>query len=276
MRLRTLILVCAAISFSACSLNLSDEPQIEETGTLSIELQPEIVVQAKSGTNETGPDKNEFKIEIYKHTPAGLLRLYRDTYENTVGQKITLNAADYTVHARHGDSLGVGFNSIYYAAETVLPVRPQTDETVTLEARMACVKVAVVYGDNLKYDWPEFYARVKSTTKGGRKRNLVFSQTETRAGYMPAGQFVVELYVKVGEDWMYYHSPEMAVQPNDFITFNIDTDKADGGVNLSARVDNGVELIEKNFQVSSSWFPKDAPVINTVDDSGNDFTNKTY
>lgn len=276
MRLRTLILVCSAISFSACSLNTLNEPQVEETGTLSIELQPEIVVQAKSGTNQTGPDKNEFKIEIYKHTSTGLLRLYRDTYENTVGQKITLNAADYTVHARHGDSLGVGFNSIYYAAEAVLPVRPQTDETVMLEAKMACAKVAVVYGDNLMYDWPEFYARVKSTTKGGRKRNLIFSQTETRAGYMPAGSFVVELYVKVGEDWMYYHTPEMLVQPNDFITFNINTEKADGDVALSARIDNGVEVIEKNFEVSSNWLPKDAPVINTLDDNGNDFTNKTY
>lgn len=276
MRLRTLILVCTAVVFSACSLNLSDEHVTEESGTLSIELQPEIVVQTKSGTNLGGPDKNEFKIEIYKHTSAGLLRLYRDTYANTVGQKIRLNAADYTVHARFGDSLGVGFNSIYYAAEAVLPVRPQTDETVTLEARMACAKVAVEYGSNLVYDWPEYYVRVKSTTKGGRTRNLIFSQTETRVGYMPAGSFVVELYLKIDGEWKYYHAPAMEVAPNDFITFNVDTERASSDVTLSARVDDGLNTIERKITMSSEWLPKDAPTINTLGLDGEDFTGKTY
>ena len=93
---------------------------------------------------------------------------------------------------------------------------------------------------------------------------------------MPSGQFVVELYIKVGEDWMYYHSPEMTINPNDFVTFNVETEKANGTLNLTATVDNGVDVIEKSYELSSAWLPKDAPVIKTLDANGNDFTNKTY
>lgn len=271
-----MILVAIVSIVSACAEKPFEVEQPQETGTLSIQIEPEIRVDNATKAVSGSPDVNEFKVEIYKYANQGLLRLYRDSYENTVGKQISLNAADYMVHARHGDSLGVGFNAIYYAAQANLTVHPQTNEVVRLEAKMANAKVAVVYGDDLKYDWPEYYAKVKCTTKGGRKRSLQFSQNETRAGYMPAGQFVVELYIKVGEDWMYYHTPEMAVQPNDFITFNVDTEKADGSVTLSATIDNGVEVVEKNVEVSSGWLPKDAPVINTVDNDGNDFSNKTY
>ena len=261
MRLRTLILVGIVCMTSACSEAAFDGSQPQQTGTLSVQMESEISVDNATKAVSGTPD---FKIEIYKYASQGLVRLYRDTYENTVDKKIALNAADYMVHARHGDSLGVGFTAIYYAARANLTVHPQTDEVVRLEAKMANAKVAVKYGDNLKYDWPEYYAKVKCTTKGGRKRNLQFSQTETRAGYMPSGQFVVELYIKVGEDWMYYHSPEMTINPNDFVTFNVETEKANGTLNLTATVDNGVDVIEKSYELSSAWLPKDAPVIKTV------------
>lgn len=276
MRLRTLILVGIVCMTSACSEAAFDGSQPQQTGTLSVQMESEICVDNATKAVSGTPDVKDFKIEIYKYASQGLVRLYRDTYENTVDKKIALNAADYMVHARYGDSLGVGFNAIYYAAQANLTVHPQTDEVVRLEAKMANAKVAVVYGENLKYDWPEYYVKVKSTTKGGRKRTLQFAQTETRTGYMPAGQFVVELYLKVGDEWMYYHTPEITVKPNDFITFNVDTDRADGDVTLSARIDDGVDLIEKSFEVSSSWLPKDAPVIKTFDADGNDFTNQTY
>ena len=271
-----MILVGIVSIASACTETTFEGPQPQQTGTLSVQIEPEINVNNATKAVSGTPDVKDFKIEIYKYASQGLVRLYRDTYENTVDKKIALNAADYMVHARHGDSLGVGFTAIYYAARANLTVHPQTDEVVRLEAKMANAKVAVKYGDNLKYDWPEYYAKVKCTTKGGRKRNLQFSQTETRAGYMPSGQFVVELYIKVGEDWMYYHSPEMTINPNDFVTFNVETEKANGTLNLTATVDNGVDVIEKSYELSSAWLPKDAPVIKTFDANGNDFTNKTY
>lgn len=271
-----MILVGIVSIASACTETTFEGPQPQQTGTLSVQIEPEINVNNATKAVSGTPDVKDFKIEIYKYASQGLVRLYRDTYENTVDKKIALNAADYMVHARYGDSLGVGFTAIYYAARANLTVHPQTDEVVRLEAKMANAKVAVKYGDNLKYDWPEYYAKVKCTTKGGRKRNLQFSQTETRAGYMPSGQFVVELYIKVGEDWMYYHSPEMTINPNDFVTFNVETEKANGTLNLTATVDNGVDVIEKSYELSSAWLPKDAPVIKTLDANGNDFTNKTY
>ena len=277
MRLRTSILVFSAMLMaSACSTSRLEESEPDQVGYVSVELAPEIVVSRDTKAAVYGPDVNDFTIEFFKYTDSGLLRLYRDTYANTVGQKIPFNAADYKVHARHGDSLGVGFNAAYYAVEQTFPVRPQTEETINLEAKFANVKVAVEYGDNLKFDWEEFYAKVKCTTKGGRKRHLQFSQTETRAGYLPAGAFVVELYIKVNGEWMYYHSPELDAQPADFITFNIETEKAQSQVNIIARIDDGLDVLEKSIDVSSSWLPQDTPSIRMLDINGRNFGNQTF
>ena len=277
MRLRTLILVFSAMLMaSACSTSRLEESEPDQVGYVSVELAPEIVVSRDTKAAVYGPDVNDFTIEFFKYTDSGLLRLYRDTYANTVGQKIPFNAADYKVHARHGDSLGVGFNAAYYAVEQTFPVRPQTEETINLEAKFANVKVAVEYGDNLKFDWEEFYVKVKCTTKGGRKRHLQFSQTETRAGYLPAGAFVVELYIKVNGEWMYYHSPELDAQPADFITFNIETEKAQSQVKIIARIDDGLDVLEKSIDVSSSWLPQDAPSIRMLDINGRNFGNQTF
>ena len=204
MRLRTLILVCSMLSAAACSKAPFEEDRPQEEGCISIQMNSEIEVRSGTKNVVGGPDKNEFKVEIYKYTGSDLVRLYRDTYANTVGQKIKLNAAPYKVHARHGDSLAAGFNAIYYAGQALVHVRPQSDETVSIEAKMANVKVAVEYGDNVLYDWPEFYAKVKCTTTCGRKRSLQFSQTEKRAGYVPNGNLTVELYVKTGTDYLFY------------------------------------------------------------------------
>lgn len=276
MRLRTLILVCSGLLAAACAKTSFEENVPQEEGSISIQLAPEIEVKSETKAMAGGPDKNEFKIEIYKYTSSDLVRLYRDSYANTVGQKIKLNSAPYKIHARHGDSLAAGFNSIYYAGQAIVNVRPQTDESVTIEAKMANVKVAVEYGDNLKYDWPEYYVKVKSTTPCGRKRNLQFSQTEKRAGYLPHGNFVVELYVKIGEEWKYYHSPQMEALPNDFITFKVNTEKAESDAVLTARIDRDLEVIEKSLMMSSDWLPKDAPVIVQKDGNGADFGNQTF
>ena len=276
MRLRTLILVSSGLLAAACAKTSFEENVPQEEGSISIQLAPEIEVKSETKAMAGGPDKNEFKIEIYKYTSSDLVRLYRDSYANTVGQKIKLNSAPYKIHARHGDSLAAGFNSIYYAGQAIVNVRPQTDESVTIEAKMANVKVAVEYGDNLKYDWPEYYVKVKSTTPCGRKRNLQFSQNEKRAGYLPHGNFVVELYVKIGEEWKYYHSPQMEALPNDFITFKVNTEKAESDAVLTARIDRDLEVIEKSLMMSSDWLPKDAPAIVQKDGNGADFGNQTF
>ena len=278
MRLRTLILVfCVLFATSACSTMAPyEEENLNDFGFVSVELESDIVVSHETKAAPVLPNVNDFKIEIYKYTESGLLRLYRDTYENTVGQQIRLNAADYKIQARYGDSLAVGFNSIYYSAEQDCPVRPQTNETVSLEAKVANVKVAVEYGENLKYDWPEYYAKVKSVTKGGKKRSLQFDQNETRSGYLPAGTLTVELYLKIDGEWLYYKSPEINALPSDFITFRVDVERAQSDMTITALIDRDLETIEKTYEVSSNWLPQDAPSIKMLDLNGKDFGNKTF
>ena len=278
MRLRTLILVFTVLlATMACNTTDPYEEEIlNDFGFVSVELESDIVVSHGTKAASVLPNVNDFKIEIYKYTDSGLLRLYRDTYENTVGQKIRLNSADYKIQARYGDSLAVGFNSIYYSAEQNFPVRPQTNETVKLEAKVANVKVAVEYGENLKYDWPEYYAKVKCVTKGGKKRNLQFEQNETRSGYIPAGTLIVELYLKIDGEWRYYKSPEISALPSDFITFRMDVERAQSDMTITALIDRDLETIEKTYEVSSNWLPQDTPSIKMLDINGRNFGNQTF
>ena len=278
MRLRTLILVFTVLlATMACNTTDPYEEEIlNDFGFVSVELESDIVVSHGTKAASVLPNVNDFKIEIYKYTDSGLLRLYRDTYENTVGQKIRLNSADYKIQARYGDSLAVGFNSIYYSAEQSIPVRPQANETVSLEAKVANVKVAVEYGENLKFDWPEYYAKVKCVTKGGKKRNLQFEQNETRSGYVPAGTLTVELYLKVNGEWLYYKSPEISALPSDFITFRLDVERAQSDMTITALIDRDMETIENTYEVPSNWLPQDIPSVKMLDVNGRDFGNQTF
>ena len=89
MRLRTAILVFSAMLMaSACSTSRLEESESDQVGYVSVELAPEIVVTGDTKAAVYGPDVNDFTIEFFKYTGSGLLRLYRDTYANTVGQKI--------------------------------------------------------------------------------------------------------------------------------------------------------------------------------------------
>ena len=93
MRLRTLILVGIVCMTSACSEAAFDGSQPQQTGTLSVQMESEICVDNATKAVSGTPDVKDFKIEIYKYASQGLVRLYRDTYENTVDKKIALNAA---------------------------------------------------------------------------------------------------------------------------------------------------------------------------------------
>ena len=67
MRLRTLILVGSVLFASACAKTSFDEVAPQGEGSISIQLAPEIEVKSETKAMAGGPDKNEFKIEIYKY-----------------------------------------------------------------------------------------------------------------------------------------------------------------------------------------------------------------
>ena len=200
------------------------------------------------------PEIDDFMVEIY--SSAGI-RLYRDTYANSSGKSILLNSGEYRLLAQHGDSAGVGFSSVWFAADCNFQVRPQTAETVEAVARMAKVKAAVKYGPQIALNYSDFYVELV----GEGSKPLTFSKDETRAGYMPAGTITPLVYATVDGELKYFKASPCECAPGDFVTFNVDTKPLIGSLAVSVIIDNGVELIEKELTLSSGLLPKDAPSI---------------
>ena len=161
MRRIGLIISIVAFVVSACSkeTEISDGGAAGQKGEVIISLTSvddhKNVTPVKSTVD--APETEAFKIEIFNSKGT---RLFRDTYGNAAGTKIPLNAGDYRLLASYGDSLAVGFDAIYFAADQNFTVRPQTAETINATARMANVKVAVDFGKNLDTYYAGHYARV--------------------------------------------------------------------------------------------------------------------
>ena len=207
----------------------------------------------KSAVQEEEVPAGEFIVEIFKTD--GNVRLYRDTYANTENKAIKLNGGDYRLVASHGDPDGCGFDAPYYMGEEMFTVHAQTHEEVHVTAKLANVKVAVEFGEHLVLDYPEHYAVVRSD----KDCSLEFSAGEERAGYMPAGNLSLELYAKIGGEWKYYASEPEEYSPNDFVTFHVDTKEGAGSLSLNIKVDDSVELVEKEVEIPQSMLPKEAP-----------------
>lgn len=207
----------------------------------------------KSAVQEEEVPAGEFIVEIFKTD--GNVRLYRDTYANTENKAIKLNGGDYRLVASHGDPDGCGFDAPYYMGEEMFTVHAQTHEEVHVTAKLANVKIAVEFGENLLIEYPEHYAVVRSD----KDCSLEFSAGEERTGYMPAGNLSLELYAKIDGEWKYYASEPEEYSPNDFVTFHVDTKEGEGSLSLNIKVDDSVELVEKEVEIPQSMLPKEAP-----------------
>lgn len=207
----------------------------------------------KSAVQEEEVPAGEFIVEIFKTD--GNVRLYRDTYANTENKAIKLNGGDYRLVASHGDPDGCGFDAPYYMGEEMFTVHAQTHEEVHVTAKLANVKIAVEFGENLLIDYPEHYAVVRSD----KDCSLEFSSGEERTGYMPAGNLSLELYAMIDGEWKYYASEPEEYSPNDFVTFHVDTKEGEGSLSLNIKVDDSVELVEKEVEIPQSMLPKEAP-----------------
>ena len=124
-------LLCSAVllTISACSNNESNICQVEEpSADIMISLRTEeygLSPKTRSATEIVAPEIGSLKVEIFKMTETGQVRLYKDTYENTLGKRILLNCADYRLMASHGDSLAAGFDKPYFRGITDFTLAPQ-------------------------------------------------------------------------------------------------------------------------------------------------------
>lgn len=228
---------------------------VPEGGGVKIALTQDVrsnELTVKSTTNL--PSVEDFEVEIYN---SRAVRLYRDTYANTVGKEIPLNGGDYRILAQHGDSLGAGFDIPYYVADENFTVHGQNVEEINAVAKLGNVRIAVNFGETLKTQYSFFYAKVRR--KAGK--SVTYAMDETRYAYLPGGEFILELYADVDGSMKYYQAEPITCSPNDFITFNVETSSREGSLSVNVKIDDSVNLVEKTVEIPASALPADKPQL---------------
>lgn len=218
--------------------------------------------QMKSVDENAPESPDDFEVEIYNSKG---IRLYRDTYANSVGRKIALNTGEYRLLAQYGDSAGVGFGSekAWFSADREFTVEPQSETKVEAVAKMNKVKVAVIHGANIRATYADWYSIVRQE---GKTKELKFGKDETRAGYIPAGKLVYELYVKNGATgkWLYCQVDAKEYKPNTFVTFNVDYTTGEGSLGVSITIDDNIEEKTEEYKIPFEAAPQEKPTVSLV------------
>ena len=266
MRQKRLSLFCSALIVAACAQQLPENTQPEQTGgqvVISVCGDDFVPIVKGKVDAEFIPEIDDLKIEIFKNPGENQVRLYRDTYANTLQKKaINLNCADYRILASYGDSLGVGFDpqKIYYSGTYDFTLEPFELEEAEVLVSVSNVRASVVFGENVNHDFSGFYAKVRSETKGGKVKSLRFDYDETRAGFIPAGKVRVELYVKIDGKELYCPGPDLELEGGNDITFNVETVRQESEIAFEITVKQP-EQTDLTYTIPAVLLPKDGPQI---------------
>lgn len=159
-----------------------------------------------------------------------------------------------------GDSTASGWNSWFFKGEQQFTVLPQETVTVAAVCRMANIKVAVKYGENVLSEYTSY-----ETTVTNRRGSLLFDMAhKDEAGYMPADPLTVDVALtdKSGKTWYFRNGSEISAAPGDFITLNLDTDAVPTqDIGLTITVDRTTNDSTIVVELPSYMLPKDAPVL---------------
>lgn len=261
-RLGSILMV--VLGLASCSIGTVDEPSHETQGELTVTLKQDRSLAAVKATEEL-PEVDDFIVEVYETATDRLF--FRKTYADAQGMKIPLNIGEHRLYAYYGDPQKAGFNACCYIADTLFTVLPQQLVEVEAVARRANVKVAVAFGESLQFDYTQYYAEVVSSDKA----ELTFVKTEKRAGYLPAGDLSLNLYVYVQDKWMVYRTSPVTCEAGDFITFNVDT-QSFGDLSVEIVIDNGVDTVVKDITVPAEAAPLEGPSLTVSGFEGNRFS----
>lgn len=274
MRRVSILTVLVVPLLIACNRQMM-EPSPEATGSVRISLDASErvdLISVKSDPEAVVPDKGDFWIEIFNYQK---VKFFKEKYADVEGRTIGMNIGDFTLVARHGDSLGVGFDKPFYMAKTAFSVVPAQENLIQAVAKLANVKVAVSYNEHLQTGYSNYYAVLEHADYKGK--NLTFSKDETRAGYIPKGRMTLKVYAEVNGE-LKCHTPKdgngdpkvFTFDANDFVTFNIKAGEVHGNLIFGIRIDDGTELREQSFEVPADAFSDTKPsiVLSSCDENG--------
>ena len=256
LRFLPVLLILLGTSCSKGVIWAPDSPEGEGSLTIALSADGSHVGSKAEGEAEGSLNLDDFRIAIYK--TENQMRLYNDSYANTSGKTLKFNAGEYRLVAQLGDTLGCGFDKPYFMADPTFTIE-RGNNTVEATAKLANVKLAINFDSTISEVYPDYYAIVKHNTIKGKE--VKFVKGETRPGYIPGGDLVLEVYANIEGTWKYYKTAPASYRPNDFVTFSITTNAAEGSLSISITVDDTVDQKDQTIEVPATALPQEGPSI---------------
>lgn len=256
----SLHLLLLVFALSSCSIK-EETPYSPGTGGVRIDLTAQAPA-TRAEVPEGSLDADDFKVEIIN--PAGVVFKRWATYAEYKAQEesaVQMNAGGpYTLRATLGDSTASGWDAFFFMGEKEFTVIPQETVDVSAVCRMANVKVAVEYGENIVGEYISYETTV-SSSRGSLEFDM---QHKDESGYMPPAPLTVdvELVDKNGKPWYFRNGSQIQAAPGDFITIRLNTDPVPAyEVGLTITVDRTTNDSTINVGIPSYMLPKDAPLL---------------
>ncbi len=273
MKILRFIPFCLVLLFAACNKGEMNHPAENggQTASLRIDLSADLrneTVAVKSGNGEE-ISVDDFWIEIFN---SDRRRIYCEKYVDAKDDVLNVNTGEYRLLAKHGDSLGVGFGKAFYMADVIFPVE-QAENTVSAVAKLSNVKAKVIFKENIQNT--NFYGDCYAVLKNKKYKNTVkFKKSETRAGYIPAGELVLYIYVMMDGELKYYPVEAKTYSPNDFVTFTVEASERYGeGLTVEIVTDDTLNETVETVEIPAlQALPAAHPEITATDfDANNDY-----
>ena len=288
--MRHIRLILIGLALTTCFSCVKDDARDGQNGStpgeLTIALSADAATGAVTTKTDSGeeevqaqvpaelvPSLDEFEVEVYKDE-AGKekLRLYRDTYANSIGKIIRLNTGPYRLLAQHGDSLGCGFEKPYFVADKTFELTDDNPkQAVSAVAVLGNVMLDVSFTENVPGSYYDYYVVVRHQDHA--KKSVKFLKDEQRYGFIPGGNVVIEFYADLtgNGDWKYAKTEPKTYSPQDYVHINIDVEPRKADMIFNITVNDEEETFNVPMELPSWVTPQAAPSISLA---GFDENNK--
>lgn len=260
-RNQAVLLALAAFGLVSCS---DDNPWAGQRGQGGIDLKLSASADVKdalpltrAGSPElSAPDAADFAIELKN----------LDTDQTYTWQSLAdFNAEDgfdvgsYTLTAFYGNVNECGFDKPCFIGETNVNVLEGRESSVEVTAQLANVMLSIDYSDNFR----NYFRDYSVTAHTAGHANVVFGRTETRAGFLTAGDVTLQLSITnpSGKSTTITPAQFPALARHHYhVTFDVNADPT-GSMELTVVFDDNLEQQDVKFSLSDELYNADAPVV---------------
>ncbi len=257
---QAIVLSVFALLFASCSednwIGGKGHGGIDLKLTASAEVTDALPIMRSGGPELVAPDASDFAIEL----------LNLDTEMANTWQSLEdfhkeegFDVGSYKLTAFYGDENECGFDKPYFKGEATLSVLEGRESSVEVTAQLANVMLSVEYTEAFKNYFPDY--SVIAHTDG--HANVTFHKTETRAGFMPAGDVTLQVSLKNPSGKTATLTPAQfpaQARHHYHVKFDVNADPL-GVATLQVVFDDSVEKENVEFNLSDELFNADAPVV---------------